>query len=261
MALLLGNRFFLRERTFSLDHGETITDASHRPVVWVRRRRPVLWIALAALAVCAILGLTGYLLYPHIVELIRWSLRTRWEKLPDPIRPSTLVGVVLIAILASVTAVKYILPRRRIDFYRDPKRTERVLELERNGRWQWPTETYTLRDATGNVIATIQRVRPLSLFVDRWTVIPTVGTAIVCKANERPIILAALRRFFGSTSRFVQTDVMIVTADAHRSGDVLGRLERRRTECDRYTLDLTADPTQSLDRRIAIALGVLMRGV
>jgi hypothetical protein len=39
---------------------------------------------------------------------------------------------------------------------------------------------------------------------------------------------------------------------------VIGEFNRKFTILDRYVLDLTADPGRNLDRRIALALGVML---
>jgi uncharacterized protein YxjI len=43
-----------------------------------------------------------------------------------------------------------------------------------------------------------------------------------------------------------------------RGKDVIGEFNRKFTIRDRYVLDLTADHQRTLDRRIAIALGVML---
>jgi hypothetical protein len=48
---------------------------------------------------------------------------------------------------------------------------------------------------------------------------------------------------------------MIVTPDFET---VLGELNRKFTLFDKYVLDLTHDPQRTLDRRVALALGVML---
>ena len=55
-------------------------------------------------------------------------------------------------------------------------------------------------------------------------------------------------------------------AQAHGDGnfratkreDVIGEFKRKFTILDRYVLDMTSDPQRLMDRRIALALGVML---
>lgn len=215
---------------------------------------------LATLAACAILGVVGYLLYPYVIDWCLWQLRTEAEerRLPAPPRESTLIGWALIAILASAAAARAILPPRCIRFFTDAAKTQKAFELHQAGRWQFWTERYEMTDADGTPLATFARNRVLAiLLLDRWTVTPAVGAAVTCTARERPAWLAPFRRLFGPAGGWLQTDVILTTTDPGRSGDPLGHLARRHPELGRPCLDLSRDPASLLDRRIAIAMGVL----
>ena len=42
------------------------------------------------------------------------------------------------------------------------------------------------------------------------------------------------------------------------SGTLIGNFDRKFTLLDRYVLDLSGDPQRTLDRRVALALGVML---
>lgn len=50
----------------------------------------------------------------------------------------------------------------------------------------------------------------------------------------------------------------VIVGGSNPGGEVLGELNRKFTLFDRYVLDLTPDTTRSLDRRVAVALGVIL---
>jgi hypothetical protein len=50
----------------------------------------------------------------------------------------------------------------------------------------------------------------------------------------------------------------VIVSGANASGQVLGEFNRKFTLFDRYVLDLSPDATRSLDRRVALALGVML---
>jgi hypothetical protein len=62
---------------------------------------------------------------------------------------------------------------------------------------------------------------------------------------------------FGPAFGLLRTNYVIVRGSS-ADGDRLGEFNRKLTLFDRYVLDLSADPTRSLDRRIALAMGVLL---
>jgi len=77
----------------------------------------------------------------------------------------------------------------------------------------------------------------------------------IAVALEDSILLSMLRRFFGPLFGLLRTNFMIMSPDF---SDVLGELNRKLTLFDKYVLDLTHDPDRLLDRRIALALGVML---
>jgi hypothetical protein len=50
----------------------------------------------------------------------------------------------------------------------------------------------------------------------------------------------------------------VIVAGPDADGPVLGEFNRKFTLFDRYVLDLSPDATRSLDRRVAVALGVML---
>jgi len=68
-------------------------------------------------------------------------------------------------------------------------------------------------------------------------------------------VLSLLRRIIGPFLGFLRTNFVLVRgADA----EIFGEFNRKFTLLDRYVLDLSADPARTFDRRIAVALGVML---
>jgi hypothetical protein len=53
----------------------------------------------------------------------------------------------------------------------------------------------------------------------------------------------------------LRTNFIILRPD---SEDVIGEFKRKFTILDRYVLDMTGDPQRLMDRRVALALGVML---
>ncbi len=67
-------------------------------------------------------------------------------------------------------------------------------------------------------------------------------------------MLSLLRRVLGTFFGFLRTNFLFLGP----GGEVLGEFNRKFTLLDRYVLDLTADPERTLDRRLALAAGVML---
>jgi len=145
-------------------------------------------------------------------------------------------------------------PKRHVTFYRDDTQSERVLEVLQDRKVQIPTVTYTVRDcADGKVLAHLRKNYLYNLFRKQWRCL-TPGGAVLCVAKEDSIILSLLRRVLGPFFGLLRTNFIIL-----RGGDtVIGEFNRKFTLLDRYVLDLTRDPRRLLDRRVALALGVML---
>ena len=87
----------------------------------------------------------------------------------------------------------------------------------------------------------------------RWYVETPTGQ-VVALAIEESIVLSLLRRVLGSFFGLLRTNFVFT----HTDGTVLGEFNRKFTILDRYVLDLSDDPQRYLDRRIALALGIML---
>ena len=77
-------------------------------------------------------------------------------------------------------------------------------------------------------------------------------------AKEDSIILSLLRRTIGGIEiigAFLRTNFIILEGSTE---NVIGEFNRKFTLLDRYVLDLSADHNRYLDRRVALALGIML---
>ena len=78
---------------------------------------------------------------------------------------------------------------------------------------------------------------------------------MLCVAKEDSFILSLLRRLIGPFFGLLRTNFVILAPD---EGQVLGEFNRKFTILDRYSLNMSGDANRTLDRRIALALGVML---
>ena len=147
-----------------------------------------------------------------------------------------------------------LLKKRHVTFYRDAGKDRPVLEILQDTKLQFMKATYTVRDAEGCVLALLCRNYVRSALRKRWECYAPDGD-VLCIAKEDSIVLALLRRLLGPFCWLMNTSFIM---ELGRSGDVVGELNRKRTERNRYVLDLTGDRLLKIDRRVAVALGVML---
>ena len=142
--------------------------------------------------------------------------------------------------------------KRHVTFYRDQSKRERLLEILQDKKFQPIVATYTVRDPRGKPLAHFAKNYLYNVFRKRWYVKAPDGT-VLYMAKEDSIILSLLR--IGPLLGILRTNFIICRGD---SDEVIGEFNRKFTILDRYVLDLKADRTRSLDRRVGLALGVML---
>jgi uncharacterized protein YxjI len=158
----------------------------------------------------------------------------------------SMIGGVALAIALSA--------KRHVTFYRDASKRDRLLEVKQDKKWQPITATYTVRDFRGRPLAKLAKNILYNAFRKRWYVYDPAGR-LLYTAKEDSIILSLLRRLLGPLFGFLRTNFIILRQD---SEDIVGEFKRKFTILDRYVLDMSADPERRVDRRIALALGVML---
>jgi uncharacterized protein YxjI len=165
----------------------------------------------------------------------------------------TVLGVVLAFVGALAVGVP-LSAKRHVTFYRDASKRDRLIEVFQDKKWQPITMTFTVRDFRGKPLARLAKNILYNLIRKRWYVFAPDGR-LSYVAKEDSVILSLLRRFLGPLFGLLRTNFIILRAD---SEDVIGEFKRKFTILDRYVLDMSADPQRTMDRRVALALGVML---
>src|SRR5881628_3656266 len=167
----------------------------------------------------------------------------------------------LIALLAIPTAAfafvvvsMSLRPRRHVTIYRDESRAEVVLRVLQDQRVAFLTRTYTVLASGGEPIAKLRKTYIHNIVRKRWYVEAPDGRRLAM-AIEDSIVLSLLRRVLGPLFGFLRTNFVLVRGE---HAEVFGEFNRKFTLLDRYVLDLSADPARAFDRRVALALGVML---
>jgi hypothetical protein len=151
--------------------------------------------------------------------------------------------------LAVITSLLY--KRQHINIYRDDSKTELLLSIRQDNKFE---ENYTLQDNKGKTLAKFRKDYRYNPIRKHWYCYAPSGSLLAI-AKEESIILSLLRRLLGSFFGLLRINFIILKGN---SDTIIGEFNRKFTLLDRYVLDMTADKTREFDRRIAIALGVML---
>jgi hypothetical protein len=232
--------FLLRERLLTITSKYEVQGADGAPILYVERPTYPFRTILAYL--CGALAASLSLVWMTLV------VRSLGLELGGAI--IVLAGVAPATFLVVSMSMR---PRRHVTVYRNESRAEILLRVRQDQRWAVVTRTYTVTTAADEILARLRKRYVHNLIRKRWYVETPAGS-VVALAIEESIVLSLLRRVLGSLFGLLRTNFMFIRPD----GAVLGEFNRKFTILDRYVLDLTGDPERYLDRRIALALGIML---
>lgn len=228
------DRFLMRQKVLTVHEKYDICDEEGQTIVFVERPGHHLKNLVALLAGLAAAAVTAA---PVI------ALAAHWDS------PLLMVGGALAGFVALLVVAVRLSPFRHIDFYRDESRQEKILQVLQDQKATLFTQTFTVLDAAGRKIARLSKNPLTNSWRKTWKCMDADGRPL-CIATEDSLLKALFRKF---VAKLFPMNFIIV-----RDGELLGTFNRNFTLFDRYVLDMTPDRGRSLDRRIALAIGVLL---
>lgn len=239
------DRFLLRERVLTIASKYEVWAQDGAPILYMERPtypvRTLLAYVLAAVAALVVMGWVARAVRDAdgvvgaVVALAGWAL--------------TVATFVFVSLSAR--------PLRHVTVYRDDTRREVVLRILQDQRIALFVRSYTVVTAAGTMLARLRKNYLHNVFRKRWYVEMPPGRRLAM-AIEDSIVLSLLRRVLGSFFGILRTNFVLVHLVGPAAGTPFGEFNRKFTLFDRYVLDLEGDPERHLDRRIALALGVML---
>lgn len=237
------DRFLLRQQHFAINAKYEVWNEQGQPILFIERPAHLLRNLGAVLAGLLAAGLTGALCFLVLRLLFG----------PDPQQMGALVLCVVIAIVACATVLVVVgsalSAKRHVTFYRDASRGARLLEVLQEEKLTFLVQHFALRDPEGRPLARFTKNSLWDFIQKRWQCDAPDGTPL-CVAKEEfwhALLSRTLGKLFPMNFNFYDANDALV-----------GTFNRKFTLLDRYVLDLTGDPGRTLDRRIALALGVML---
>jgi uncharacterized protein YxjI len=238
------DKFLLRQKALAIKEKYYVTDDTGSPIMFVERPA-MLARQLLAIAGVALTFLGGTFVMAIISGFVGSTLGASFGAI------FAVLGFLAVVALC-VFAFVLLVPKRHITFYTDDTKTEKVLEIKQLNKIEFPYANFSILDTAGNIIGSLRKNVLFDYVRRRWQVNNANGEPL-CMAKEDSIILSLLRRTGIPIFLFLRTNFIFL-----RGKDVIGEFNRKLTLLDRYVLDLTADTQRVFDRRIALALGVML---
>jgi hypothetical protein len=239
------DRFLLRERVLTIASKYEVWAEHGTPILYVERptypvRTVLAYLLAAAAALIVIVGVSVAVRHTDetlgaFVALAGWAL--------------TVATFVVVSLSAR--------PLRHVTVYRDDTRREVVLRILQDQRVALVMRSYTVLTSGGAMLARLRKNYLHNVFRKRWYVEVPPGRRLAM-AIEDSIVLSLLRRVLGSFFGILRTNFVLMYLTGPAAGTVFGEFNRKFTLLDRYVLDLAGDPERRFDRRVALALCVML---
>jgi uncharacterized protein YxjI len=142
-----------------------------------------------------------------------------------------------------------------IRFYADEGQTRELFRIKARSLMEINSR-YDVTTPEGERIGVLGKVFGKSLFRSTWSIM-AADEREVAIAKERSVSVALLRRAAELVVDFIPIPFHF-TIDAPDGGAHLGDMNRRVGFRDTYDLDLSGDTGRTIDRRLAVALGIAL---
>lgn len=237
------DKFLLRRKFMAINGKCCICDEAGQPILFAHRPMHFMRHLAAALASFAILG---------IVSATLFAIFTIGEQFQS----KSLAIAIFAAGSATMWTLGYlvlriILKKRHVTVYRDDTMTEILVNIIAEKTYAPINPRYTVADAEGVCLARLSKNRLFDLFRERWYVNGPEGE-LLYTVKEDSLPRALLRRWIGPLIGVMRANFIIVPGDG-RNDEAIGEFDTQRT-----LLDLTRDPSRKLDRRLALAIGIML---
>ncbi|BAP57144.1 hypothetical protein THII_2847 [Thioploca ingrica] len=206
--------------------------------VWNEQGNPILFIERQAHLIRNLFAVLIGIIGGNVMEVLIASLI---PLVNEPLK-SIIALLAFIGFFVGLVVIHSLLYKRRhTNIYRDDSKTELLLSIRQDNKFELLNANYTLQDNNGKTLAKFRKNYLYNLIRKHW----------YCYAPNGSLLAIALGNFFG----LLRINFIILKGN---SDIIIGEFNRKFTLLDRYVLDMTADNTREFDRRIAIALGVLL---
>lgn len=243
------DKYLMKQQVFTIAEKYDIADESGNPILFAERPRHFLR-SMAALFAGIATWIAVVIGGAALVDAVG-PAKGSGGPVGDLVAIVSIVGAFVAALWVGIR----ISPLRHTTIYRDERSRERLVEVKQDQKVAIITATYSVRDAQGRALAKFRKNYLYNIVRKRWHVLTPSGKVLFV-AMEDSIVLSLLRRLLGPLFGVLRTNFIIKKGG--EEGETVGEFNRKLTLFDKYVLDLSDDRLRVLDRRLAVALGVML---
>ena len=244
------DKFLVNQKRVSLSERYYIYDEGQEQVLFVDR--PTRWLRQFAMIGGAVLT---FFVFAALTVFVIAALGE--AQVGDAIVGGvTMTGMALTIAFTVVVSIA-LSPKRHVTFHADDSqeaRTSPLLTVFQDQKVALINATYTVKSGDGSLIGFLEKNHLHNFIRKQWRVLGPRGELIVI-VKEDSLIKSLARRFFGPLFGLLRTNFVYLEPGSERT---IGEFNRKLTLFDRYVLDMSADTGRILDRRLALASGVLL---
>jgi uncharacterized protein YxjI len=243
------DRFLLKQRMLTISQKYDVCDEAGNKILFVHRPAHVLR------SLCAMLGaIVVFFVVMGSAMALASAVAGSNKSLEWVLGLGALFGF-LAALGGAVLVGVGLSPRRHVTMFRDEGMTEALLHVRQDQKWALINMRYTVADREGAPLCLLRKNYFYDIFRKKW-ICEDMSGGVVCIIREDSMLKAFLRRFIGGVlGALLRTNFIITDAAQQRQ---LGKFDRKFTIMDRYVLDVSADAERVIDRRVAVAIGVML---
>ncbi len=236
------NIFLLRQKHLAINE---------KYAVWDEQGTALLFVERPAHLFRNLVALFGGLVAGGVVfSLLGFS----YQVMPQPLQVGYLLLGSLFAFLTVILVYVRLELKRHVSFYRDETKRSKLLTVRQDKKLELITATFTVLDSNDKLLGTFSKNYLYDILRKRWECRDRTGK-LLFTAREDSIIKSILRRLFGPLFGLLR--INFILCDPVNDA-VLGVFNRSFTILDRYVLDMGDDPRKRIDRRLALAMGVML---
>ncbi|HLG18865.1 MAG TPA: hypothetical protein VI895_03480 [Bdellovibrionota bacterium] len=239
------DKYLLRQKHFAISDKYGVFDEQGQELLFIQRPAHLLRNLFAVFAAFIMAGIS----FLVVMTFGGWAFKTHTAQ------GLTVLLAAPVALMTMGVTWFLLMRRRNVHFYHLSNRRAPILIVFQENKLEFPTLTYTMRDQGGKVLAYFRKNALTDLIRRRWTCMDAAEKPWF-EVREDSILLSLLRRYLlGTFFGLLRTNFVFTDPTGEYE---LGVFNRKFTILDRYVLDLSPDASKRVDRRVGLAMGVLL---
>lgn len=246
------DKFLLRQKHLAISEKYYVWDEQQNNILYIERPAHFLRNLFASVVGIA----AGFILAGIFTALlIAIAESSQDEAVRDFLTAVGILGFIVVLCLVAIPLSLFLSAKRHVTIYRDDSKQQPLVEILQEEKFQFPYANYSVKGSQGQLLAKLRKNYLYDIFRKQWHCTEADGT-VLCTIKEDELILALMRRLFGPFFGILRTNFVIYSGKTERV--MVGEFNRKFTLLDRYVLDMSADTNRLIDRRIAVAIGVML---